>query len=264
MDAQGGSRSETLTRHRNPIFDRRLGVTVVKTLTIDSLHCVYLGMMKIFAMILIWKLISARVFAGGTTQDELIENSVIALSSRLQLFYRQEHARRPEKKMTRVNRITPKMVGTANDPVLKTKGAETFGVLKLLVNLLGNRVNLFPRHADFLAAGKHLVDLMELWSNAEWRLTPGQIDQSMFHFNAFIDLVGADLDMQTPKLHLMAHMVFELEFLGNPKFYANWHDEALNKLLKKCCRGIAHATFDESVLSSMQLALKENQHKPCL
>ena len=65
----------------------------------------------------------------------------------------------------------------------------------------------------------------------------------------FIDLVGDDIEMQTPKLHLMAHMVFELEFLGNPKYYANSHDEALNKLLKKCCRGVAHATFDESVLS---------------
>ena len=37
---------ESMTRHRNPIFDKSIGLTPTMFLTVDTLHAVYLGFMK--------------------------------------------------------------------------------------------------------------------------------------------------------------------------------------------------------------------------
>ena len=52
----------------------------------------------------------------------------------------------------------------------------------------------------------------------------------------------------TPKHHLIIHLLFRADFLGNPRFYASWKSEALNKVLKGCCRQVSQATFEATVL----------------
>ena len=43
----------------------------------------------------------------------------------------------------------------------------------------------------------------------------------------------------------------DLPRLGNPTLYSNWLDEALNRVLKKACRGISQRTFEASLLVRM-------------
>ena len=67
--------------------------------------------------------------------------------------------------------------------------------------------------------------------------------------------------MHTPKRHAVAHMLLKTPILGNPRAYANWLDESLNKVLKAACMGILQATFESSLLLRMP-ELLESRKRP--
>ena len=111
-----------------------------------------------------------------------------------------------------------------------------------------------------LAAVESLVQLNELWAGCGWRLTPLQLQTSMDLFNRFI-AVTEGLDMDVPKRHGAAHLIFELQWFGNPRYYSNWRDESWNKQLKACCRQLSQQTFDICVLASMRQVLLNHYSK---
>ena len=65
----------------------------------------------------------------------------------------------------------------------------------------------------------------------------------------------------TPKHHLMIHLLHRSGYFGNPRFYANWLDENLNKTLKSACRLTSQATFENSVLTRKQSILSSSSRK---
>ena len=52
---------ESSTRHRNPLIDPSLGISVGKTFTVDLLHAQYLGSVKALAKHLVWHLLLSGV-----------------------------------------------------------------------------------------------------------------------------------------------------------------------------------------------------------
>jgi hypothetical protein len=54
---------------------------------------------------------------------------------------------------------------------------------------------------------------------------------------------------------------FNLDYHGNPKLYATWLDEALNKVLKASCRQTSQSTFERSVLFRMRYMLRKDTWK---
>ena len=70
---------QTFTYHRNPLFAADTGLSV-KSLALDTLHCLYLGVYKHYCMTVMWELILADVWAtGASTQDQNIQDSVLRL-----------------------------------------------------------------------------------------------------------------------------------------------------------------------------------------
>ena len=59
-----------LTKHRNPIFQRDLGLTPNKILTKDLLHVVYLGIMLSLCRNILWEILLSDVLANLGTQEE--------------------------------------------------------------------------------------------------------------------------------------------------------------------------------------------------
>ena len=53
--------SETRCKHRNPLFDPMIGVTIC-CLIIDTLHALNLGMLHFFATNLVWELILVDIY----------------------------------------------------------------------------------------------------------------------------------------------------------------------------------------------------------
>ena len=64
-----------------------------------------------------------------------------------------------------------------------------------------------------------------------------------------------------PKHHMMWHLLDSAVFLGNPRFYATWEDESLNKALKAACKHSSQLCFERSVLLRMREILSDLRSK---
>ena len=113
--------AETLTRHRNPLFDREIGITPKRTLTVDVLHSFFLGVLNTWATKSIWKLILCGAYGNLGTASENLHAAILVLRDALMRWYKDL----TEEDLTRVADLTVKMVGKKDDQKLKTKGAET-------------------------------------------------------------------------------------------------------------------------------------------
>ena len=55
---------------------------------------------------------------------------------------------------------------------------------------------------------------------------------------------------------MLMHVLQRMPNLGNPRFYANWMDETLNKHLKHSCRMVSQVNFERSLYIRMRELLK--------
>jgi hypothetical protein len=124
---------EFMTKHKNPIFDDSLGLSPKRCLTIDSLHALYLGVMKIWALLAVWVVLESGIYGNAGAADENLAVSTLAFRSALMSWYKTRHAQNPTENLTRVADFTVKMIGKRSSPKLKTKGAETYGLMKFLL-----------------------------------------------------------------------------------------------------------------------------------
>ena len=240
--------SETITRHRNPLFRQDLGLGI-ESLTIDSLHCLFLGVYNTFCAFIIWLLLDSNSVVRGSNIDERKELFAIALKSNLRRWY-PAYERAHGVSLTRINDFTSKMLGERDEKKIKTKGAETWGLLLFLMDFLTQHP--IAEQGRWLAACQCLSDLIQLWDAADWKLTEMEICRSHDLFNRFSALTHGVESLEVPKKHLFGHLVFDLDHKGNPRYYATWKDEALNKLFKNCCREVSQLTFEKTVLSSIR------------
>ena len=247
---------ETLTRHRNPMFSRELGVTPSRSVVVDLLHAVYLGILLVWSRVTIWALISAGAYGDANTREGIFA-AVLVLRSRLMRFY-PVYERAHQETLTRVADFTPTMIGSADNPQLKTKGAETWGVALFLIAELKEKYSMIPNSegARLMHAGQSLEQVIRIWKGAGW-VMPARLQEEAFErMVIFVDLMRV-FEAYVPKFHLVFHALSETGTKGNPWFYSSWLDEALNKQLKGCCRNASAQTFDETVLLKMCEVLKE-------
>jgi hypothetical protein len=126
--------------------------------------------MKVWARIAVWALLESGVFGAAGTGDELLQQKCLAMRASLMAFYKRRHAAYPDEHLTRVADFYPKLVGTASSPVLKTKGAETYGLMLYLIEAIrmyGSRVS---EHERLLQAGEALATMVSIWRSHGWVL----------------------------------------------------------------------------------------------
>ena len=79
-------------------------------------------------------------------------------------------------------------------------------------------------------------------------------------FIMFSFLVRGRDELHTqPKKHSTVHLLKDAAWFGNPRLYANWIDESLNKILKMSCRTCSQATLESSVLTRMSTTLRKRK-----
>ena len=251
--------SETLARNRNPLFDERLGLTPEAILTIDTLHCIYLGVMLGFCKYTLWHLITIGVWVRTGTIEEIIENSCLLIRHQLKAFYREYKAANPRESLSRVT-FSRKKIGSNSDRKLRTKGAQTWGFLLFLVSVLQQRAivtgDLGP---SLLAAGKAMVGLVRLWQNCGSRLSAEELQKCWDCWTCFLHHTEEVAELEVPKRHLTAHLLQKMAWFGNPRLYANWGDESDNKLMKASCRTVSQQTFDKFLLLRMKVLMERKR-----
>lgn len=253
---------ETLTRHRNPIFGPVTQLQPELAMTIDTLHVLYLGVIAVYNKHVVWEVLSMGLWGYKPTGKETLEHNVLCFKNELFRWYRQREQSVPEPKLTRLQDFSLKMVGEASHPKLKTKGAENWGLLLFLIHLLQEKGRqLGPHGGVLLEAGQSLRLVCDIIDSHGVRMPADAVQQCLDAWKRHMALVASIDSMAIPKRHLVFHMILSIPFLGNPKFASNWQDETLNKLLKKACREISQATFEPSVLLSMQELLKTGEKR---
>ena len=162
---------ENMTRHRNPIFDKELGVTPSRSLTVDVLHAFFLGVLNTWCKIAVWKLILCGAYGNCGNVGENLFASTLVLRDALMRFYVSYKGENPTENITRVADLTAKMLGSANKPKMKTKGAETWGVALFLISEIRTRITMLGEDGDrLLQAGMMLERIVRIWKANDWTI----------------------------------------------------------------------------------------------
>jgi len=130
-------------------------VTPKRTITTDTLHCFYLGVLKVWCTQAVWLLLESDIY-GQIGLGEMA-SAVLALRAALLRYYKQRRRDNPAEELTHLADLTPKMLGARAAKRLKTKGAETWGfALFMLAELRCHLPRLPPEGARLLRAGGKL------------------------------------------------------------------------------------------------------------
>ena len=245
---------EYISKHRNPLFDQSLGISPCRCMTADILHILYLGIMTRLCRMIVWMLIESSVLATAGTMEEIMQLSVLSLQNQLLAWYKRRHQDRPDEKLTRYHMRLSK-IGSRADPQFKAKGAETYGCMLFLLDVLEHVLQRIPdsqRAERLLRAGRALEEMVGIWRQGATRLSAAEQAQSWACFQRFIASTEAEEECQIPKRHMLFHVLERMSDHGNPKGYANWMDETLNRALKLACRHVSQQNFERSLYRNMR------------
>ena len=113
----------------------------------------------------------------------------------------------------------------------------------------------------FMAA-ERLEHIVRIWQRTGVRMPHGEQVSCFNAFLEFCDLVRCEEELdQMPKKHQFLHLLKDISWHGNPRWYSNWYDEHLNKLLKASCRLSAQSTLETAVLLRMRELLTMEYRK---
>ena len=141
--------------------------------------------------------------------------------------------------------------------MLRSKGAETWGLLLWFVDQLESAENRCDAMAlRILTAARALVRLVRVFQTSALVMTPEEISSCRASLIEHLIATEENSDeVLVPKRHLLCHLIDNLGAWGNPRGYANWEDEHLNKLLKKACKNASQLAFDKPILLRMRWML---------
>jgi hypothetical protein len=153
---------ETLSKHRNPIFNAFTGISL-NTLTVDTLHCFYLGVLQVHCSRVIWGLVEADVWetrqAGNTTAPARLQESCTRLQASLARWCQERRRSHPNERLTDVQEVSPYILGASKEEQrLGLKGGETKTIFMFLHDVL-------PQHAANVEKSNHMLEA----SRALWR-----------------------------------------------------------------------------------------------
>ena len=165
-------RNNTICLHRNPIFDRGLGVEP-STMVVDSMHCEYLGVFQQIGAYALRAMTVSNVWKAPSsfTGEARLEHSLAGFKHDLDLWYRAKK-REGRLQITEVTEVTTKMVvGSGGKPKLSLKAAETKWVMHFMSDAMtihSNRVLAGPVWAQLL---RKVVAHIAVMDSSPWRLS---------------------------------------------------------------------------------------------
>ena len=182
--------AETILRHRNPLFEVP-GVTML-TLMVDTLHCMFLGVVPKFLQACIWMCIMNNVWGSDAvhqqTRDEL---NIQACRAALFDWYKKMRQSNQGHALTELGDLTPGMLGTRASQCFTPKGAESKCMIPFVVGLLEKyrAVLPAPQVNYLLLSGRALMRLLDKMQAVPSRPTPAACKDGMFEILDWFDSV---------------------------------------------------------------------------
>ena len=119
---------------------------------------------------------------GGGTDEANLQLALLSCWNTVRLFYDEWKEQHPDKPLTELTDLTRKMVGKVNEPTLKLKAMETFGILRFLINEVPKHSRKIGEEvADTITqAGSCLVKFMDRLRECG-PIVPTMVIQDPFH-----------------------------------------------------------------------------------
>lgn len=243
--------NETRCRHRNPLFDRAIGVTI-DSLAVDKLHSLYLGPAQVWSCHALWKLLVSDVFETGLRGEPLYKESLQRILAQLWPWYKRRRAERPNEELCEIQALTVKMLGNKpTTPQLNLKAKETKDFFPFVLEVLKTmqRRVLDEKKEFLIAAGEALARYLDLLKAAPRNVTDEQL-QGMYDCVKRHVLLSQRAGVPLkPKHHMILHLVERTARGGNPNFYATFSDEGINRVLKKVGQAAHRSVWEMRVFS---------------
>ena len=121
--------AETSVRHRNPLFDSSLGVTLTAAFTPDLMHTWCLGIQQKFLGAILWHILKSDIFevqgAGSRKgMEDRANKRMQLLSAHLTTWYANFKKSNPDVLVTRIQDMNLESLGPATKPSLRAKAHE--------------------------------------------------------------------------------------------------------------------------------------------
>ena len=250
--------SESLARHRNPLFDTTIGVTPWASITIDVMHTFHLGITNAYCKHVLWELLTQGAWVKRPTQEETVASNILMCDHERKTWFKSYHRAHPGEK-TSPFKVRRKIVGDTSERKLTLKAAQTWYFLLFMISVL-TRCRSFVDGAEcFLEAGNLLADVMRKFERG---VVVRSLRDRQVLWDAWLRFcVLCEEFVATPKRHLAMHLLRRMPWFGGPGSYANWLDESDNKLMKQCCRRLSQQTLEVVLLQQMKYNLESRSRK---
>eukprot|EP00959_Pyramimonas_sp_CCMP1952_P018472 390415-Pyramimonas_sp.AAC.1 len=214
---------------------------------IDALHSLYLGVFQRFVCVVLWQCLLQNVFGLQGNTDEIREMTLARLFLDLKQWYKQQGI----PKSDQLGQLTMKMIGKPSKQELKTKAAET----GIIVAWAADVARRFAGSDRLHVAGCCLVDYMRTLKN-HGRILPRATCRELIELSVrHITLMQEAGVKQAPKSHMFVHLTQRILMCGNPRSYATFLDESLNRTLAEIAAAANHsrATWERAIFSRVHL-----------
>ena len=177
------------------------------------------AVMKQFCCAAVWLLLSRSFWGQVGTTEESLSIAVLAMRHSLMVWHRQRHQQNPAERLTRVHNSTRNLLGDPGDRHLKTKAAETWGILLFVTDMLERHQGQLPADALRLrVAGMSLVQMVEVLSAHGVRVPPAAIQTCCDLYERHMVLTYGMPELLFPKRHIVMHMLESMPYFGKPRF----------------------------------------------
>eukprot|EP00959_Pyramimonas_sp_CCMP1952_P238226 4978226-Pyramimonas_sp.AAC.1 len=227
---------------RNPIFSPSLGITPKDHLHADTLHVIYLGIMLRYCAAVIWSAIESNFWGIPGSKEAVVAAGI----RRIFNDYKKWCELNNVALNMQLSCLTPTMLCTSSERMLKTKAAETGVLTKWAVDFCRSFGSRFQHGEALGAAGECLVEYMGILRKMPMEVPRAAcislLDLALKH-TALMELAEEEF---APKMHVWIHMTLMIPRCGNPRMYSTFVDESLNAVLAGIAACAHRATWHRS------------------
>lgn len=224
--------AETLTRHRSPLWDHRIGLTLESCLAKDFLHIFSKGIYQMFCAEFFHVFFEVDALeTTHTAWESKVAATVMTVRAMLFTWYGEE--RRAGRVRTQLQNLVPSMFGSKGRPTFDLHASETNHILPFVRLLMEQYAARIPNHEAWTRGLDPLLQTLELYHRNSYSNWPAaDIENFCYHMRRHLQALK-DLGIHgRPKHHFAMEAGRRLSITGSLALSATWDDEGLNKVIK--------------------------------
>jgi len=206
----------------------------------DILHTFDLGIIQKQVGLCCWKILQSSVFSSThTLRAEILEDRLKKLRMRLRREYTRQRLFRPQHTLSRIDKLTLKMLGPEESPELQAKGGESRDAFKSCCKMVEEYAPHLDEGLHLLRANRCLSHWLHISETSHRDMSVAERQRSLEAYLGHLDAYFAAGGEARPKHHKGLHMTLKTAYFGNMVFGSTYEDESANgndALIGKRCK----------------------------